>query len=531
LHEVWATCILEPTGKLAIQLLEARERISVGSDRPTANLVNGGLNGCSTSRLGAKQATEQSPGEAKMNIPTYEQWKQDTSLGILKPRSALLQSLDATIEKYNKAKTQDNLWAIKNAFEDWKRSKGDQWQLSDRNRNGAVKRLAAELDKVDSRTYQITHMSVAELQALEYVKAERTKTIEKLFRDPNGNAKPVVFKAANLRHALSQAATNVKVKSGAAVQWIQNKLSSQPRAPKPFVVTGMGTSPTGGGIGTNLVSGRTTKDIIQAKLNELVQKFFEVDSVSMLGPLSSTILSIVAECSASAAPVLGHINDGVSAVSDWIDVGVGYYHKSTISRCRYSIDLGAPAAAFAALEQLLKEEVEHATLSAGISTTSFAVKTGMVFVDGGAISGPVTGAVAALAEISHKLYLMGMEYRATKDANEALTKGQLDITLFQKYPLMGCYLLNCATLSDIIPISCFATPGWMDYIEKMKKGAVDNILKQSQALIDKSPWEIKDMPKRPVGSSGGLLSEAIRYGEMGAPLAGLADLRNLGNKS
>jgi len=478
----------------------------------------------------SEQATQQNLGEAKMvTIPSYEQWKQDTSLGILKPRSALLRSLDATIEKYNKAKSQDNLWAIKNAFEDWKRSKGDRWQQSDRNRSGAVKRLAAELDKVDPRIYQITHMSMAELQALEYMKTQRTKTIE-IFRDQNGNVKPVVFKAANLPQALRQAATNVKVKSATAVQ------SIKPHAPEPFVVTGMGTSPTGNAMGTNLVSGRTTKDIIEAKLNELVQKFFEVDSVTLLGPLSSTILSIVAQCSASAAPVIGHIKDGVSAVGDWIDVGVGYYQKSTISRCRYAIALGAPAAAFAALEQLLKEEVKHATISAGISTTSFAVKTGMVFVDGGAISGPVTGAVAALAEVAHKLYLLGMEYRATKDANEALTKGQLDITLFQKYPLMGCYLLNCATLSDIIPISCFGTPGWRDYrndIDKMTKpgGTMDNIRKQSEALIDKSPWEIKDMPKRPVGSSGGLLSEAKRYGVMGAPLADLADLRNLGKKS
>jgi hypothetical protein len=149
-------------------------------------------------------------------------------------------------------------------------------------------------------------------------------------------------------------------------------------------------------------------------------------------------------------------------------------------------------------------------------------------VDGGAISGPVTGAMAALAEIAHRLCLPGMEYRATKDASKALSAGKLDITLFQTYPLMGCCLLNCATLSDIIPISCFATPGWMDYIEQMKKGAIDNILKQSESLIDKSPWEIKDMPRRPAGSSGGILSEAMRYGKMASPLAHLADLRNPG---
>ena len=468
-----------------------------------------------------------------MSIPTYEQWKQATSLGVLKPRSAALQSLDAAIEKYNKARNQDNLWAIKNAFDDWKRSKGPgtQWQQSDRNKSGAMTRLAADVDRLDARAFQITHMSMEELKALEYVKAERTKTIQKLFLDAHGNAKPVVFKAANLQHAATQAANNVKAKSAAAAQSLQNRLSSQPRTIKPFTVTGMGTSPGGGGMGTNLGSGRTAKDIIQAKLNELVQKFFEVDSVSMLGPLASVVMSIVAECSASTAPVIGHIKDGVSAISSWIDVGVGYYHKSSISRCSYSIELGAPAAAFAALEELLQEQVKQSAVSAGISTTSFAVKTGMVFVDGGAISGPVTGAMAALAEIAHKLYLLGMEYRATKDANQALKAGKLDITLFQTYPLMGCYLLNCATLSDIIPISCFATPGWMDYIEKMKKGTIDNILKQSEALIDKSPWEIKDMPKRPEGSSGGLVSEAMRYGKMGSPLADLADLRNLGGTS
>ena len=105
---------------------------------------------------GSKQATQQNREEAKMSIPTYEQWKalttdawkQTTRLDI---RSPQLQSLDATIEKYNKEKSQNNLSAIKNAFEVWKQSKGDQWQRSDRNKKGAMENLAAELDNVDSR--------------------------------------------------------------------------------------------------------------------------------------------------------------------------------------------------------------------------------------------------------------------------------------------------------------------------------------------------------------------------------------------
>ena len=80
---------------------------------------------------------------ATPNIPTYEKWKSDTSLGITKPRSSLMVALDKAIEQYNKSKNTDNLWAIKHAFEAWKASKGTAWAQSDRNRTGAVKRLSA----------------------------------------------------------------------------------------------------------------------------------------------------------------------------------------------------------------------------------------------------------------------------------------------------------------------------------------------------------------------------------------------------
>lgn len=42
--------------------------------------------------------------------------------------------------------------------------------------------------------------------------------------------------------------------------------------------------------------------------------------------------------------------------------------------------------------------------------------------------------MAGLANIAHIVYLLGMEYRATRDANAALEAGHLDITLFDTYP-------------------------------------------------------------------------------------------------
>jgi hypothetical protein len=64
---------------------------------------------------------------------------------------------------------------------------------------------------------------------------------------------------------------------------------------------------------------------------------------------------------------------------------------------------------------------------------------------------------------------LGIEWKATKAINKALDAGELDIRLFRTYPLMGCYLLVSATLSDLIPVDSFGTPGWMDYIENLKQ--------------------------------------------------------------
>lgn len=466
-----------------------------------------------------------------MSIPTIDQWKKETALGIFQPRSSLLVALDKAIEHYNLSRKPDDRWPIKNAFEAWKASKGAGWEKSDRNRTGAITRLSGELDKLDYRIYQITHMPLVELQELEYMKKERAKVISNLFA-----GKEVKFKMASLPESLKLTAVSVHHKSREALESIGRKaekfMATGPQLRSPSRITGIGMSPLGGAVGTNpLVAGRSVKEMIQDKMTEMVKKFFQVDNLTLLGPLGSLIMTIVAECSASAAPVIGHIKDGVSALGNWVEAGVDLYKRHEISNRSYSIDIGAPSVAFAALERCLQREADNAAITASIASTSFVVKTGLFFVDGGAVSGPVTGAVAALGEIAHKLYLLGMEYRATRAINTALRANKLDIRLFDTYPLMGCYLLNCATLSDIMPIECFATPGWMEYITQMKRKAVDDIIKASVSLIDKSPWEIRGMPKRPVGPSGGLLSEVSRFGGMASPLAGLTGLKGLGKKN
>lgn len=436
-----------------------------------------------------------------MSIPSYAQWIQDTSANIVTPRSPKLKALDGAIQQYEKTRNEKDLWRVKNSFDDWKRDQGSGWEASVRNRNRAVTKLNAELDKAaDYRTYQITHFTIPELMALSVVAKERKKAIIKVFED-----KQVTFKAAKLKDQLKVSAQKIKETAEQGAAYLTTK--------------GKGSLPK--------TSGPPASDVVRRKMEDMVKSMFSVEGLDALGSLGGFITTILGQCAVSIPPVVGHIKDGYDLFTGWAKVGSDLYQQYNISERGYAIDTGAPTAAFAALKSCLEEETKHEAISATRVTTSFALKTGLVFVDGGAISGPVVGAANALADFSHQIYLLAIEWKATKAINQALTSGQLDIRLFRSYPLMGCYFLVSATLSDLIPIESFGSPGWMDYIENLHRHGFEQIYKSSIDLIEKSPWEIEGLPKRPKGTSAGIFTEVKRVFSTVSPLGDLKDLKDL----
>jgi hypothetical protein len=441
-----------------------------------------------------------------MGIPTYTQWLQDTSLNVLKPRSSQLKAVDEAIQEYEKARNEKNLWRIKNAFEDWKRYKGMTWERSERNTRRAITVLNFELQKVaDSRTYQITHFSMEELIALSHVAKERKLVLGKMFA-----GKEVSFKAVNkVKEQFKEAGQKVKETAATASSWLASRNQNAPPDPPK-------------------VQGRPAADIVREKMLDMAKTYFGVAGLELLGDLGALVIKILGECAVAIPPVVGHIKDGYDLFTGWAKVGADVYQEHNISERHYVIDTGAPSQAFAALRTCLRDETKNEAISATRATTSFALKTGLVFADGGLVSGPVVGAASALADFAHKMFLLGMEYRATKAINVSLHDGELDIRLFKTYPLMGCYLLVSATLSDLIPIESFGTPGWMDYIEHMKKNDFDEIYDAATDLIEASPWEILGLAKRPKKSTGGIFTEAKRVFSTLSPLGDLGDLRNVG---
>ena len=418
-----------------------------------------------------------------MPIPTHQQWMTDTGLGIVKPRSSALKDVDAAIEIYGRIKTQDNLFKIRNSFETWKRFKGPAWQTSERNQRQALTNLERELTMSGAGPFQFGggKFTPQELQALEFIARERKETIKRLFAD-----KEVRFRNTprKIKQTVEEAAQKVQRTCGEAKDFLAGRGTKGPL---------------------------TAADIARQKIEAMAKEFFKVDTLESLGGLASFVIDIVGKCGVSAAPVVGHIKDGYDLFVGWAKAASALHEQHSISERRYVIETGVPAAAFDGLKACLINETKNEASSASIATTSFALKTGLAFVDGGAISGPVVGAANAVASLSLQLYWLATEWRATVGINKALAAGELDVRLFRTYPLMGCYLLTSATFSDLIPINNFGTPGWMDYVENMKKRKFDGIYEAATGLIEKSPWEIEGLPKRPAGSSGaqlGMLSIA-----------------------
>jgi len=401
-----------------------------------------------------------------------------------------LKSVDQAIREYERAATQPNLFKVKNAFEDWKRFKGPNWKISERNRAPAfaITRLEDQLKLVaDPALYRLTQgWSIEELRALRYMAEERKKVIARVF-----DGKEVTFRNSpqGVKQAVKDAEEKVKQSCGQAQSWLHS---------------------------ANKTGGLSTEEKIKEKLEEMVKGFFSVDRLEQIVGLYGFILGILGTCSVSVAPVVGHIKDGAELFTGWAKAGAALHKQHAISDCAYHIDIGAPTAAFQGLKECLIEQTKKETASASIATTSFALKTGLAFADGGAISGPVVGAANAMASLSLQIYYLATEYKATKAINDALSKGHLDVRLFETYPLMGCYMLTSATFSDLIPIECFGTPGWMDYVETLKKRSFDGIYEASINLIHGSPWEIKGLPKQPAKGGGPQFGMAAQVWDIGS---------------
>jgi hypothetical protein len=379
-------------------------------------------------------------------IPSYDQWKSDTSK-FFHRRGQFLTALDQAIKLQDRDR-------IATAFNNWKRDKtqrGKKWWDSVFNEEGGITRLYRALN--NDRIL----LTREEIEALAWLRQQQELALQTQFK-----ANPVTWKQGTLM-ALCQNAGSLKQKL------LADKLS---------------TAKTVGG---NAVIINSIKEYITA-----LCKGTTAGKVSPEDVLKALRLGSMDQFATSIAPFIGSITSGGKALAGWATTAKLTWEKvAQLKNQGRTIAQGDPDAAFQAMLTLVDREINNAKMSATIATAAFVGKTGGLLADGGAISGPAAGLLETLANLSHTIFEYVRIEEERLKANELIHHGKLDFHLFETCPILGCYYLLVQDHSTIIALSMssYGQEGWMMEAELLRR-ELELVLTKSRTLAESSPIEI-----------------------------------------
>jgi hypothetical protein len=402
-------------------------------------------------------------------FPTFEEWMKGTALGITSPRSDKLKKIDAALKAYQLSKDDGKLSALRMAFRDWCTWKGStKWESSERN-TPAKGALFTRLDKALRSTRKSTH--AVDQKALEEQENLRRLAVMRLF----------IGKKVTLRYM------KAGVRSGKILDDVKDTYSNIKKM-----------APTSGN--------PSTLSEINSGLQTMIAGMFDVSSYNLIMPHLLHVFG--GDLLASMVPLLGHFRSGAMVVKDWTKVAIAGYSRSSNADHGYVFGAGDPAAAFKALDTMLKIDIIRKTGMASITSADFAVRTALAVTDLGGLSGPITGAATAVAKLTKRIYEVASEYRETKAVQKLmLDPRNLGMKLFTTKPLLGCYMICCANDWELINMASaeFGMDGWMDDVEAIKRDHITPVRKTAHAFIESDMYEIAGLTSlatRPISVNG-----------------------------
>lgn len=393
-----------------------------------------------------------------------------------------MKKIDPAVKKDEQQKSAKKLKAIRHAVRDWVRWKGTRWQNSKRNKrpgDNPPKYMVEKL-KVTVETGWGPPLTKEEINALKELEKGRKLTLQRLFTEKKLCIKKK--RAANeVRKGVTQLSTAkdgiTQLRDMPASQTQSNAEHSQARV---IVEKMLG----------DLLDGET----LTAILPDLTETF--------VGEMVSSMVPFVAQIKSGGAAVVAI---GTAAKAKYTEIGARAHG--------YAIETGDPEAAFASLQKCLERDVKQKAIGATIQTADFGTRLGTTFVDGGLLSGPVTGAVTAFAKLAQQIFQVGRDYKEAQQANALLADhNNLDMRLFKTAPVLGCYMLLCSSTSDILNLSSvgFArTWDWKSEAEEIIRKHIWPTQELAAELIKDARWEIPDLASR--ASVDSRLFGALRY--------------------
>lgn len=448
-------------------------------------------------------------------IPTLKDWKQQTELGITKPRSKLFKAIDDRIEAYNKNPSVENATQIRIALMRWMQNENQNWELDPRNKPPGLP-IRSLMETLESMRLPLDSRSVAILREIAATRPARVREMfagRKLKLRMMLSAEKLAEAAGELRDEIkkqrgSDISGPAKKFGGKAVGQVSDSKSDAYSAYSVLhdVQTAKGDTAKAGSAAVSMAVA-PVKQMEKAEIMKVLNEFFgtQIQEVSQFASTIARETGLqaaqqIADHVLSMLPLFSLVKDGAEALYFWASVVKKGYERYRLHTARDVMALGDPKRAFEAIEHLLSRDIAFTATKAAICTASTGAHAAALAAKGAdVVLSPAIGAAKAAANAARMIAKFAIEAREAMASRAFfIDPVAYKLDIFDKCPLIGAYLIDGATDSDIIAMVWeeMGQPGWMDDIERMLP-KLERIRQQGAILIRESPFVINPpMPSR-----------------------------------
>lgn len=211
------------------------------------------------------------------------------------------------------------------------------------------------------------------------------------------------------------------------------------------------------------------------------------DIVAAIG--SETTANLVAEIT----PFVGLVVSGGKLLAAGKKVAEDGYNLYRSKEWKKGFLRGDPVAAAEAVQALIRRDLARHSVQLGQQAAATGAKIAGLFADLGTATNAAIGTANALASLGLKLAALGLDIHDLRAGNARLDRpDDLDLTVFESCPILGCYLITCADTSLVANffVADIGLPGWMDRVETMKRKQMDPMLKLASKNIQASRLQL-----------------------------------------
>lgn len=407
------------------------------------------------------------------DLLAYESWIKRTAVRGRR-RSNLLKEVDRQLQHYEKFPQHPNKLAVKESLRAWMDSKkpSGSWVANSRNQDGAITELWNHVNRGVGPNDD-------ERAALELMKTARTEFLVNLFEG-------------------TKLASHNFIESGGHVAAYASSLRTGINAVRDQEAAGraqhLGRGAYTGTLYTN-AWGRVTEAFQGADFSDIL------NLPEFMSDVSAAIGLSLSELSTGMVAGAGLLKSSVKTVYYGYKTGKSGWEKHKLNTYSDVINEGDPTAAFVGLQKVINQEL---ALNASILTTHAAetgAKAGGMFLDAGAGTSAIAGLAGTIARLVVNIGFMASDWKEAYQANKILrSPEQIDATIFQKCPVLGCYFLCCADTSMIVSLmfeDIVTKKAFKDVIEHAVRTQLDPTLKIASHALYRHRMRLtgKKLPK------------------------------------